>query len=119
MELPDRTYVERARAGDAAAQEALVRRHLRAAYAVALAVTQSPSDAEDLAQETLMRALDKLHSCKDPERLGPWVCSIARNLSLNVRASRRPIDAPIEDAVGPGGASVRLKERLLEALSTL
>ena len=43
--------VERARAGDAAATERLVRLHMGAAYAVALSVTRNPHEAEDVAQD--------------------------------------------------------------------
>ena len=52
--------VARARAGDRDAADRLVRLHMGAAYAVALAVTRSPHDAEDVAQDALVLALERL-----------------------------------------------------------
>src|SRR5438552_2280257 len=85
----DRELVERARAGEVPAVEALVRRHLRTACAVALAVLGSRSDADDLAQESFVLALQRLDSCREPERFRAWLCQIVRNRALNALASRR------------------------------
>ncbi len=40
----------------------------------------NPSDAEDLVQETLLRALDRIDSLRDEERLKPWTRTILLNL---------------------------------------
>ena len=44
-------------------------RHLRAAYAVALGVTGDADDAEDVAQDSFIVALERLNDCADPERV--------------------------------------------------
>jgi DNA-directed RNA polymerase specialized sigma24 family protein len=61
MTMPgsDRDLVVEALRGRTVAFEALVRRHLRAAYAVALARTGSPHDAEDVCQDAFIAALDE------------------------------------------------------------
>jgi len=87
--------VARARRGDAEAAEALVRRHLRAVYSVALAIVRRPADAEDLAQDSMIAALEKLDSCRQPERFSAWLLQIVRNRArnaLNVRRLREPAD---------------------------
>ena len=80
--------VRSARAGDAAAFEQLVRRHLRAAYSVAFAVTNDPTDAEDVTQDAFIAALERLEECKDPDRFSGWLLRIVRNRALNLRRSQ-------------------------------
>lgn len=82
----DAALVDRARRGDAAAFEQLVRRHLRVAHAVALRQTGNPSDAEDVVQDAFVRALERLDDCRDPARFRAWLLTIVRNRAHNVRA---------------------------------
>src|SRR5688500_3546073 len=80
--------VRRARAGDAGAFEQLVRRHLRAAYSVALGVTNDPADAEDVAQDAFIAALERLDECRDPDRFSGWLLRIVRNRALNLKRAQ-------------------------------
>jgi RNA polymerase sigma-70 factor, ECF subfamily len=80
-----RALVERALGGDAGAADRLVRQHMGAAYAVALAVTRNPADAEDVAQDALIQALERLAECRDPARFGGWLVRIVRNRAFNHR----------------------------------
>ena len=86
--------VVRARRGDASAFDPLVRRHLRAAYAVALAVLGRPSDAEDVAQEAFVKAYRALGSFRGDSAFYTWLYRIAVNTARNSLASRqrRPLD---------------------------
>lgn len=120
--------VRRARAGDAAAFEHLVRLHLRAAYSVALAVTNDPSDAEDVTQDAFIAALERLEECKDADRFSGWLLRIVRNRALNLRRSQgvraaRPLieaaDAPsTSDPERDAGRSL-LREELTAAMNEL
>lgn len=115
--------VRRARAGDPAAVEALVRRHLRAAYAVALAVLRRPADAEDVAQDALVAALDRLDDC-DPTRFSGWLVTIARNRALHALARRRlrdpsEVDADALHAPEAARGDHALRARLAAALEAL
>ena len=85
-EIP--ALVERAVQGDEAAFERLARRYFRAVYAVALAQVGRPADAEDVAQEALIRAFVRIETCKEPARFGGWLLQIARNLAKNYRKQR-------------------------------
>lgn len=99
-ETNDAALVERARGGDAAAFDTLVRRHYRAGYAVALAILGRRADAEDACQEAWMRALARLESCREPERFAYWWLQIARNTARNLREARRVrATLPLEEAV--------------------
>lgn len=126
----DARLVARARAGDAQAFEDLVRRHLRAAHAVALGVLGNPADAEDVSQDAFLAALERLEECRDPERFAAWLLRIVRNKALNARESRSlRTGEPLEPgdsrawtaADDPARDTERseLRERLLAALAEL
>ena len=101
-EITDAELVGRCRAGDAAAFEALVRRHYRATYAVAFAVMRNTMDAEDVCQDAMLRALEGLEECRDPGRFGAWLGQIARRRAFNARDARRVRDV---DALSPEHAA--------------
>lgn len=125
--LSDADCVERARRGDAAAFETLVRRHFRAAYAVALAVVGNRFDAEDVCQDAFVRAAERLSECRDPSRFAPWLFRIVRNRALNLRDYQRVrAAAPLEDDTAAVAGSAHrdlereeMRERLEAALARL
>lgn len=80
----DAVLVLRARDGDADAFETLVRRHYRAAFAVARGRVESPMDAEDVVQDAFVRALERLDDC-DPDRFAGWFLTLVRNRAHNTR----------------------------------
>lgn len=92
--------VDRAKRGDGGACEALVRAFLRPAYAVALAIVGRPADAEDVAQDAMLLAFERLDTCREPRRFAGWVLQIARNQAKTWVERRRLRD------VGDGGAGL-------------
>jgi RNA polymerase sigma-70 factor (ECF subfamily) len=104
MTESDAVLVGRARQGSSEAFEALVRRHLKAAYAVALAQLGEPADAEDVCQDALVTALKRIEECRNPDQFGAWLMAIVRNRALDVRR-RSGIRAalPLDDALGASG----------------
>jgi RNA polymerase sigma-70 factor, ECF subfamily len=76
----DVALVRRARDGDRAAFEELVRRTSRLVYARLYLDTGDPHLAEDLLQETLLRAYRSLHTLWDPAGFRPWLLAIAQNV---------------------------------------
>ena len=120
--------VERALAGDVGAADRLVRLHLGAAYAVALAVTRNPADAEDVSQDALIQALERLGECRDPRRFGAWLVRIVRNRAFNHRRylgirAAAPLDeayaSPSADSPMRDTERSQLRERLEHAVGEL
>ena len=109
-EYRDASLVSRARRGDAAAFEILVRRHFRAAYAVALANLGNQMDAEDVCQDAFVRALERLDDCRHPDRFAAWLLQIVRNRAHNFRSYGRVRSALSLDEVVPA-SSVDTSER--------
>jgi RNA polymerase sigma-70 factor (ECF subfamily) len=114
--------VTRAQRADPAAFDQLVRRHLRAAYAVALAVLGRPADADDVAQDAFIAALERIDDCREPARFSGWLIKIVRNRALNALEKRHLRDADElsdEHAAKSTQGDVALRRHLLAALATL
>src|SRR6059036_3920568 len=79
----------RARAGDADAFRALVERHSHAIFRLAYRMTGNEQDAEDVVQETFLRAYKQLSRFDARASFGTWVYRIASNYSLDLLRVRR------------------------------
>ncbi len=79
-EHDDALLVERSLAGDRQAFGRIVGRYQSLVCALAFSATGSRSRSEDLAQETFFTAWRNLRALREPGRLRPWLCGIARNL---------------------------------------
>lgn len=72
--------VQRARRGDTAALSCLVESHLPALSRFCLRLVGDAPAAEDLAQETVLRAYQSLGRLEEPSRFGAWLFGITANL---------------------------------------
>lgn len=79
---PDVALVERARGGDAAAFEKLVRQYDRPIFRVAQHITQNREDAEDIVQDVFLKAYNKLNQFQGNSKFSTWLTRIAVNESL-------------------------------------
>jgi RNA polymerase sigma-70 factor (ECF subfamily) len=87
MAPPDElNWIQKSLAGDTEACAALVKEHQKMVHAVAFRMTGSLADAEDLTQETFLRAFRQLGSFREESKFSTWLCQIAVNLGLNWRA---------------------------------
>jgi RNA polymerase sigma-70 factor (ECF subfamily) len=82
-EPTDTDLVVRARAGDGAAFGALVGRYQRAAVRLATAISGSPADAADIAQEAFVKAHRSLSKLTDPTMVRAWMLRIVANEAKN------------------------------------
>jgi RNA polymerase sigma-70 factor, ECF subfamily len=81
----ERALVLRSQNGDHAAFELLIGAYQRMIHSVAYRMTGSMADAEDLTQETFVRAYQQLEGYRAEARFSTWLCRIAVNLTLNWR----------------------------------
>jgi RNA polymerase sigma-70 factor (ECF subfamily) len=88
-EPSDAELVARAQDGDGGAFEALVKRHIRAAHAVAFAVLAERSDADDAVQDAFLSALQHLDSCAPAEKFRAWLLTIVRNRAFDLKRRGR------------------------------
>jgi RNA polymerase sigma-70 factor (ECF subfamily) len=88
MPHTDAATVALARDGDSEAFRSLVERHSRAVYRIAHRMTGSPQDAEDVVQETFLRAYRQLGRFESRANFGTWLHRIAVNCSIDLIRSR-------------------------------
>lgn len=89
MPQTDTAAVALARDGDSDAFRALVDRHSRAVYRLAHRMTGNPQDAEDVVQETFLKAYRQLGRFESRANFGTWLHRIAVNCSIDLIRSRK------------------------------
>jgi len=75
----DQELLQRVRAGEREAFYTLVSRYERPLYRSALAITRNPTDAEDVVQETFLRAYEHLAQFRGEAKFQTWLTQIALN----------------------------------------
>ncbi len=123
----------RAKAGDAAAFDELVRKYRPRVYALALALTGQASDADDITQDAFLKAYHKLPEFEGRSEFFTWIYRITLHRALNAKRDRTrrrtvPLDDPrliaavAVDAHGDPEHAVQLRDQyraLLEAFDQL
>jgi len=96
--------VARVRSGEVAAFRVLVERHSRAVHRLAYRMTGNAHDAEDVVQETFLRAFKRLDDFEERAQFGSWLHRIGANCAYDLLRSRsreraRRFEPEGEDAV--------------------
>lgn len=107
----DRDLVQRAAAGDADAFGALVRRHQRRIFRLAAHMLRSGAEAEDVTQETFVRAYQAIGRFDGRSEPFTWLYRIAVNLSLNAIRSRKPSRNSVSPEDDPRVEALLAEER--------
>ena len=79
-ELTDEKVIEKVLAGELDAFETLVDRYKNLVFSVSLRLLRNPGEAEDLAQETFIRAYRFLNTYRSDYKFSTWISRIALNL---------------------------------------
>ena len=104
MELTDGAFVAKARGGDADAFRLLVDRHSRRLFHLAFRMTGNEQDAEDVVQESFLRAYRRLSQFDERASFGTWLYRIAGELLDRFDAVEGPARAGQRNGVGRSGA---------------
>ena len=129
-QMPDSELWRSVCQGSVPAFEVVVRRYQSLVCAVAYSACGNFALSEDVAQEAFWSAWRQRASVAEPERLGAWLCGIARNLGHNARRrlSGAVRTVPLESAAsvpdycpGPAEVAVSREEEALvwQALETI
>ena len=134
MQESDALVISRVRAGDDDAFRELVERHGRAVFRVAFRVTGRTEDAEDVVQETFLRAYRQLDRFEARSNVRTWLHRIATNCAIDLiraRPKRETAEEPdtLERAAAESDAEppspersvlgVQIGERLKGAMALL
>lgn len=102
--MDDRALVEALRSGEPAAPRLLVERFQGAVFALCTRMMGHRQDAEDVAQETFLRALRAIHGFDGARPLRPWLLGIAANrcrTALGKRGRRPGLSEAALECVDP------------------
>lgn len=97
MEATDNDLVERVRGGDDESFRLLVDRHSRPLYRAAYRITGNAADADDVVQETFLRAYRALERFDARASFTTWIHRIAINCSLDLIDARKRRDSRTAD----------------------
>ena len=125
--------VARAKAGDRAAFDELVRKYRARVYSLALHLTGQASDADDITQDAFLKAYHKLPEFEGRSEFFTWIYRITLHRALNAKRDRKrrptvPLDDPrlvaavAVDSHGDPERAAQLRDRyraLLEAFDQL
>jgi len=125
----------RAREGDGEAFQALVEQHSRSVFRLAYRMTGNEQDAEDVVQESFLRAYRQLGRFESRANFGTWLYRIVANCSVDLMRSKQArhdqvrgdsldeaaVDLPAADVPGPErmAQSAEIERRVQDALREL
>lgn len=92
MQSDDAAAIARAVAGEEDGFREIVDRHGRAVYQLAFRITGRAEDAEDVVQETFIRAFRQLGTFEARSSVGTWLHRIGANCAIDLVRRRRPLE---------------------------
>jgi RNA polymerase sigma-70 factor, ECF subfamily len=122
MDAGEREQYRAAIHGDRQAFEMIIRTHSRTLFAVAYGILQNREKAEDVVQDSLVKAWKMRWRVRDPEKFPAWLSMIARHRAHDVFRKRRPIPIAheiIETNQAHAPDTVAMDQQLHSALATL
>ncbi len=130
MEAVESAAIELARSGDRDAFRVLVEQHSRTVFRIAYRMTGNEQDAEDMVQETFLRAYRQIGNFDGRAKFSTWITRIAVNCSLDLLRARQRRGETVEieeerslssSEVSPEQAALsrQVRQRLNAALARL
>jgi RNA polymerase sigma-70 factor (ECF subfamily) len=107
------------RRGDKAAYATLAQRHYRHIFALCLGMLANVHDAEDVAQETMLKGFQSIRRLARPERFEPWILRIARNLCIDFLRRLKRAKVLAVEAQTPAAAETQENHDLERAIRRL
>lgn len=93
--MNDAELLEKARAGDRAALEALLTAHQSQIYRFGMRICRDPEDARDVLQDTMLAMARGVRDFRGSSSISTWLYTIARSFCIKKR--RRSVFAPAEE----------------------
>jgi RNA polymerase sigma-70 factor (ECF subfamily) len=122
MDASEREQYRAAIHGDRDAFEMIIRTHSRTLFAIAYGILQNREEAEDVVQDSLVKAWKTRWRVRDPEKLPAWLATIARHRAHDVFRKRRTVslsDQAIKAIDPESPDTTALDQQLHSALADL
>ena len=99
MDASEREQYRAAIHGDREAFEMIIRAHSRTLFAIAYGILQNREEAEDVVQDSLVKAWKTRVRVRDPEKFPAWFATIARHRAHDIFRKRRTVS--LEEVIEP------------------
>jgi len=122
MDASEREQYRAAIHGDREAFQMIIRTHSRTLFAIAYCILQNREEAEDVVQDSLIKAWKMRWRVRDPEKFPAWLSMIARHRAHDIFRKRRPIPLThetIETHQANTPDTMAMDQQLHSALATL
>jgi RNA polymerase sigma-70 factor (ECF subfamily) len=88
----DSHYIDRVTNGDVSAYSSLVEKHKNLVFSIAVKILNNREDAEEIAQDTFLKAYSSLKSFENKSKFSTWLYRIAYNSAIS-RKRKKKLDA--------------------------
>jgi len=128
MNADERAMLKAALGGDEDAFENVIRTYSRKVYIVAYGILQDQSEAEEIVQDSFLKAHQQRDKLREPKKFPAWLMTVARNGARDRLRRRRPqappetFDTLVDDKVATPGSAMEQEEHqahIRRALATL
>ncbi len=122
MDPSEREQYRAAIHGNREAFEMIIRTHSRTLFAIAYGILQSREEAEDVVQDSLVKAWKRRWRVRDPEKFPAWLATVTRHKAHDVFRKRRtvPLSEQLTESIEPERTNTSaLDQRLHSALAAL
>ena len=99
MDASEREQYQVAIHGDREAFEMIIRTHSRTLFAIAYGILQNREEAEDIVQDSLVKAWKTCWRVRDPGKFPAWLATIARHRAQDIFRKRRTVS--LEEVIQP------------------
>jgi len=97
--LEDSHYIERVINGDVSAYSSLVEKHKNLVFSIAVKILNNREDAEEIAQDTFLKAYASLKSFEKKSKFSTWLYRIAYNGAISRKRKKKMDVVEIDDHI--------------------
>ena len=115
----DENLVAAARIGDKGAYAQLIERYYQQVFMVCLGMLGSVHDAEDAAQEAMLKGFVEIDKLRDMTQFGGWIVKIAQNLCLNLIRRKKHSRAILAEKAVQSDQRASRNDHLQQAIEML
>ena len=121
MDPSEREKYQAAIHGDREAFEMIIRTHSRTLFAISYGILQNREEAEDVVQDSLVKAWKTRWRVRDPEKFPAWLATITRHRAHDTFRRRRtvPLSEQVTESGEPEPEDTALDQQLHSALAAL
>jgi RNA polymerase sigma-70 factor (ECF subfamily) len=118
-ERSDKNLVDASCTGDRKAYAALVTKYYRHVFLVCMGILGNVVDAEDIAQDAMLKGFVDISKLRDGSQFSPWITRIAKNMCINLTRREKHSRKAVEEKAKQPNESAAENDRLQQAIEKL